>query len=128
MKIDHFALYVRDLESAKDFFVRYFNAVHGEMYYNPATVFRSYFLRFPDGDARLELMNRPELHEDSAGIFRCGYVHLAFSVGSKEQVDRLTARLQADGYAVLSGPRMTGDGCYESCIAGPEGNLVEITE
>ncbi len=73
-------------------------------------------------------MNRPELHEDSAGILCCGYVYLAFSVGNKELVDRLTARLQADGYAVFSGSHMTGDGCYESCIAGPEGNLVEIME
>ena len=29
--------------------------------------------------------------------------------------------------AVVSGPRTTGDGCYESCVAGPEGALVEIT-
>ena len=29
--------------------------------------------------------------------------------------------------AVVSGPRTTGDGCYESCVAGPEAVLVEIT-
>lgn len=58
---------------------------------------------------------------------RTGYTHLAFSVGSKEKVDGLTALLKEDGYQVLSGPRTTGDGYYESCIVGPEGNQIEIT-
>ena len=31
------------------------------------------------------------------------------------------------GYEVISGPRTTGDGYYESCIIGPEGNQIEIT-
>ena len=38
--------------------------------------------------------------------------HIAFSVGSKEKVDVLTARLKADEYKVVSGPRTTGDGYY----------------
>ena len=29
---------------------------------------------------------------------------------------------------VASGLRTTGDGYYESCIKGPKGNLIEITE
>ena len=33
-----------------------------------------------------------------------------------------------DGYPVISGPRVTGDGYYESCILDPEGNRIEITE
>ena len=58
MKIEHIALYVNDLEAAKDFFVRYFDAVPNAGYHNPRTDFRSYFLTFADG-ARLELMNKP---------------------------------------------------------------------
>ena len=58
---------------------------------------------------------------------RTGYIHIAFSVGSKERVDQLTARLKADGYEVVSGPRTTGDGYYESCVIGLEGNQIEIT-
>ncbi len=49
------------------------------------------------------------------------------SLGSKEAVDALTQRLKADGYPVTSGPRTTGDGYYESCILGVEGNLIEVT-
>lgn len=43
MKIEHIALYVNDLEAAKDFFVRYFDAVPNAGYHNPRTDFRSYF-------------------------------------------------------------------------------------
>ena len=57
-----------------------------------------------------------------------GYAHIAFSVGSKEKVDALTERLQTEGYKVVSGPRTTGDGCYESCIIAIEENQIEIKE
>ena len=126
MKIEHIALYVYDLEGAKSFFVTYFGAVASERYRNPVTDFCSYFLTFEDG-ARLELMTRPGLSAASDAPCPAGYAHLAFSVGSRKAVDALTARLQHDGYALLSGPRVTGDGYYESCIQGFEGNLLEIT-
>ena len=58
MKIEHIALYVRDLERAKDFFIRYFDASANELYHNPKTGFHSYFLQFEDG-ARLEIMSAP---------------------------------------------------------------------
>lgn len=60
-------------------------------------------------------------------MIRTGYIHIAVSVGSKEKVDELTACLKADGYEVVSGPRTTGDGYYESCVVGLEGNQIEIT-
>lgn len=63
MKIEHIALYVNDLEAAKDFFVRYFDAVPNAGYHNPRTDFRSYFLTFADG-ARLELMNKPGMSDE----------------------------------------------------------------
>ena len=126
MKIDHIAMYVSDLEGAKDFFIRYFDAVSNEGYHNKTTNFRSYFLTFRDG-ARLEIMNKPGLNDEKKSSSRTGYIHLAFSTGSKAAVDALPARLHADGYPVLSGPRITGDGYYESCVEGFESNLVEIT-
>lgn len=126
MKIEHVAMYVEDLERAKDFFVKYFNAVPNDIYHNKKTDFRSYFLTF-DGGARLEIMNRPQIINNSEKSERTGYAHIAFSVGSAETVDRLTAELKADGYTVVSEPRTTGDGYYESCIVGFEGNLIEIT-
>lgn len=127
MRIEHVAMYVNDLEKTRDFFVKYFHAVSGEKYYNRTTGFQSYFLSFDDG-ARLEIMNRPDVADEEKTRTRTGYIHLAFSLGSKKAVDALTDKLKNDGYSVVSGPRTTGDGYYESGIAGPEGNLIEITE
>ncbi len=126
MKIDHIAMYVSDLEGAKDFFVKYFKAESGELYHNKATGFKSYFLSFKD-TTRLEIMTRPELDRSERQPFSSGLVHLAFSTGSQENVDGLTRRLKEDGFEVISGPRTTGDGYYESCVSGFEGNLIEIT-
>ena len=126
MRIEHIALYVNDIEGAQQFFVRYFGATSNDGYHNPQTDFRSYFLSF-DNDARLEIMNKPEMPDLSKELNRTGYAHIAFSVGSKEKVDALTAELKANGYKVISGPRTTGDGYYESCIIDLEDNQIEIT-
>ncbi len=125
MKIEHVAMYVHNLEKARDFFGTYFGGVSNEGYFNPKTGLRSFFLSFEDG-ARLELMNIPGLEEKSGCPVYAGYAHLAFQVGTKEKVDALTARLKSDGYRVLSGPRTTGDGYYESCVADSENNRIEI--
>ncbi len=95
-------------------------------YHNQKTGFYSYFLTFEDG-ARIEIMNLPEMADLPKKIVRTGYSHIAFSVGSIEIVDALTAELKADGYEVISGPRTTGDGYYESCIVAVEDNQIEIT-
>ncbi len=126
MVIEHIAMYVTDLEKAREFFMKYFGAVSNEGYCNPKTEFRSYFLRFGQG-ARLEIMSKPRMQEEEKDRNRTGYAHIAFSTGSKAAVEELTERLKADGYDVISGPRTTGDGYYESCIVGIEDNLVEIT-
>ena len=127
MRIDHVALYCLDLEWMKDFFIRYFNGIPNDMYHNPNTGLKTYILSFEDSDTRLELMTRPEVKIEEENIYRQGFIHLSFSVGSKEKVDNLTKVLNDDGYQVLSGPRTTGDGYYESCIVGPEKLLIEIT-
>ena len=126
MKIEHVAVYVRDLEKAKTFYETYFDAVSNELYHNPKTGLKTYFLTFGCG-ARLELMNRPDMEDPGKTLLRTGFIHVSFSVGSKEKVDQLTAELRADGYRVISGPRTTGDGYYESCVLDPEGNQIEIT-
>jgi len=126
MRIEYIEMYVSDLEAARDFFVRYFGAAAGEGYHNRATGFRSYFLSFEDG-ARLELMNKPTMVDSEKAPDRTGYAHIAFSVGSRAAVDELTLRLRQDGYEIVSGPRVTGDGYYESCVVAVEGNRVEVT-
>ena len=127
MRIEHIAMYVKELEATRDFFVKYFNATSNEGYHNKTTDFRSYFLSFSDG-ARLEIMSKPQMEDVEKTLTRTGYIHIAFSLGSKEAVDELTEKMRKDGYSVISRPRTTGDGYYESCIIGIEGNQIEITE
>lgn len=126
-KIEHIAMYVNDLEGAKAFFEKYFNAESNEKYHNIKTGFRSYFLSFGEG-TRLEIMSKPDVSDDDKALLKTGYAHLAFSVGSKENVDKMTEKLKTDGFSVISGPRVTGDGYYESCVLGFENNQIEITE
>ena len=123
MKIEHAALYVRDLEGAKRFFETYFEAKSNQLYHNQKTGFQSYFLSFDEG-ARLEIMTRKEeLTKKNQELLFLGYHHVAFRLGSRERVDELTTRHQEDGYQLLSRPRLTGDGYYESL----EGNQIELT-
>ncbi|MDY6278911.1 MAG: VOC family protein [Roseburia faecis] len=126
MKIEHIAMYINDLEKARSFFMQYLGARSNEGYHNPRTDFRSYFLSFDDG-ARLEIMNKPGMKDEEKAQARTGYIHIAFSLGNKERVDALTKKLREDGYEVISGPRTTGDGYYESCMIGIEGNQIELT-
>ena len=126
MVIEHIAMYVNNLEAARDFFVKYLGGKSNDGYHNKKTDFRSYFISFDDG-VRLEVMTKPGLEDMEKPLNRTGYVHIAFSVGSKEKVDELTAQLKSEGFEVVSGPRTTGDGYYESCIVTIEGNQIELT-
>lgn len=142
MTIAHVALWVSDLEKMRMFYEKYFGARAGVKYENSKKRFESFFLSFDSG-IRLELMKkdgvffREEGDSQSAAFSgdadryvcpeRIGFAHIAFTVGSETAVDRLTAELEGQGVPVLSGPRRTGDGYYESVIADPEGNVVEIT-
>ena len=126
MIIEHIAMYVNNLEVARDFFVKYLGGRSNDGYHNKTTGFRSFFISF-NGGARLEIMTKPELQDQKKSLDRTGYANIAFSVGSKERVDELTEQLRADGYEVVSGTRTTGDGYYESCIVVIEGNQIEIT-
>ncbi len=127
MKIDHVAIYVLDLEGARRFFETYFGGTSNDMYHNPRTGLKTYFISFADG-GRIEIMSRSEIYRAEFNQFRQGFIHLAFSVGSKEAVDSLTEKLASAGYEILSGPRTTGDGYYESCVRAFEDILIEITE
>ena len=125
ISIAHIAVYANDLEKTKDYYVKYFHGTCNEKYQN-AKGFSSYFITF-DGGARLEVMGHTDLTVCTPEDMRTGYSHIAFSVGSKENVLKLTKAITSDGYALLSPPRTTGDGYFESCVADPDGNRVEIT-
>ena len=101
-------MYVNDLEAARRFFTEYLDGHSNDGYHNRTT-------------------DKPDLADPDKPLNRTGYAHIAFSVGSREKVDALTERLRSDGFEVVSGPRTTGDGYYESCIVVIERNQIEIT-
>jgi lactoylglutathione lyase len=125
MKIEHIAIWVKDIDKVCEFYRKYFGGVVQSLYHNPTKQFTSRFVTFGDG-ARLEIMHRPDI-ETSDPSEHLGFAHLSFSVGSKEEVDLLTQQMSNDGIQVVGEPRTTGDGYYESVILDPEGNRVEIT-
>lgn len=125
MKIEHVAIWVKDLEKMKTFYETYFQAVAGEKYHNTKKGFESYFLTFEES-TRLEIMRRSDI-DQFASEELIGWAHIAISLGNKEMVDQMTARLKKDSYLLVNGPRVTGDGYYESVFEDPEGNLIELT-
>jgi lactoylglutathione lyase len=128
MRLEHVALWTEDLDRLADFYSAYFGAIAGPRYINQSKGFESRFLSFESG-ARLELMKSSMLEpvEHTRGAQRMGLTHLAVSVGSVQRVNELTSRLKRDGFEVVDGPRLTGDGYYESVILDPDGNRIEIT-
>jgi lactoylglutathione lyase len=128
LRIEHIALWTHDLERLRQFYETYFGGTANTKYVNPRKQFESYFITFADG-ARLELMQRPDIPSSKNDIDQqfTGYVHLAFSIGSRAAVEALTDRLRADSYRILDGPRTTGDGYYESTALDPDGNRIELT-
>lgn len=124
ISIEHLAIWCRDLEVMKAFYETYLKAESSSLYHNPKTGFSSYFLSFGKG-ARLELCHRPDITEGDKDIF--GLTHLAFSLGSKEEVDRLSNEMAIQGFPIVNGPRTTGDGYYEAVLFDPEGNQIELT-
>jgi lactoylglutathione lyase len=128
VRIEHVAVWTRDLERLRGFYERYFGAKAGARYENAGTGFSSYFLELDSG-ARLELMQMasiPASRDDPLAQFT-GLIHVAVSVGSTEAVDDLTERLRTDGHRVVGEPRRTGDGYYESVVLDPDGNRIELT-
>jgi len=129
MKIEHVAIWVKDIDKVCEFYRKYFGGVVHPIYHNPAKQFTSRFVTFESG-ARLEIMHRPDIDVGTATkpeAQHLGYAHLSFSVGSKEEVDRLTRQMTDDGIQIVGEPRTTGDGYYESVVLDPEGNRIEIT-
>ncbi len=121
MKIEHVAIWVKDIDRVCEFYRKYFGGVVQPLYHNPAKQFTSRFITFEDG-ARLEIMHSPDMK-----LFHVEQFHIAFSVGSKEKVDHLTQQMSDDGITIVGQPRTTGDGYYESVVLDPEGNRIEIT-
>lgn len=128
MKIEHLAVWVKNLELMRQFYEKYFDAKSGGKYVNRKKQFESYFLSF-GSEIRLELMYKPEIASRLSDweLEGLGLAHFAISVGSQKLVDEKTAELRQAGCAVIGETRWTGDGYYESVILDPENNRIEIT-
>jgi lactoylglutathione lyase len=128
VRLEHIAMWVRDLDAMSSFYSSTFGGVVGPLYQNPTKQLATRFVQFGSG-ARIELMTTGSisLTEVSPGAQRMGLAHLAMSLGSEEAVDELTSKLKSGGAPVLDGPRWTGDGYYESVVLDPEGNRIELT-
>ncbi|MCP4177539.1 MAG: glyoxalase [bacterium] len=127
MKIDHVAIWAKDIERLKSFYIKYFNAESNNKYINSKKNFESYFLSFESG-ARIELMQKPEIPDTKNDAYEqfVGIIHISFELESEKRVDELTERLKNDGIEILDGPRKTGAGSYETAFLDPEGNRIEI--
>lgn len=130
MRLEHVAIWTKNIDAMKDFYVAYFNASAGDKYVSVKDFgqhFESYFLSF-DNDCRLELMYLARIPEGDAagGNETLGLTHFSFALETRADVDALAARLEADGFTLAGKPHMTGDGFYEACVLDPEGNRVEF--
>jgi len=125
MKITHIALWTEKLEELRTFYLTYFKGKSNEKYTNSKKGFESYFISF-QGETSLEIMRSVHVTTLPFPNPHIGLCHFAFSLANREEVDSLTERLRSDGYTVLSEPRITGDGFYESVILDPDSNQVEL--
>jgi lactoylglutathione lyase len=129
MTLEHVAIWTKNLEVLRAYYVTYFDAQSNAKYTNNQKGFESYFLSFRSG-ARLELMARPDIPEnknDTVQAQHLGIIHLAFGVATMAEVDEKATQLAQAGFAILNGPRRTGDGYYEFETLDPDGNRLEVT-
>lgn len=128
MKIDHLAIWCDDLDAMKAFYENYFGCTSNELYHNPKKGFKSYFLSFGMGEARIELMSRTDITDEPPHRgFMKGIAHFDIIAGTEADVNALHDRLKADGHTIASELRHTGDGYYEFAVLDPEGNYVEVS-
>ena len=127
--IEHVAIWTNRLEALKEYYTKYFNGTSNDKYVNPKKSFESYFLSFDTG-ARLEIMQMtgiPGNLNDRVKKQHLGLIHLAFGLATKEEVDQKAEQLRKEGFPILSGPRITGDGYYEFETFDPDQNRIEVT-
>lgn len=124
MQLTHLAIWTNEMERSRDFYVNYFNGKSNEKYVNPKKGFASYFVSF-EGGVSLEIMQRTDIKETKDGSY-IGLAHFAFSVDSKEEVNKMIEQFRRDGYTIAGETRTSGDGYYEGVVLDPDGNLIEI--
>ena len=130
MIIEHVAIWCKDIEKMKEFYMKYFGFTEIDVYYNAEKDFTLYFLGKGEGKTRLELMQRKDIPDNPIlpGGEQIGVTHIAFSTDSRQELIDLNDRLAADGYTIISPPYESGKGkWFESCFLDPEGNRLELS-
>jgi lactoylglutathione lyase len=129
MVIDHVAIWTAQLEKLKEYYVKYFDGRAHKKYLNQERHFESYFVSFESG-TRLELMQMagiPDNLNDPVEKQYLGIIHLSFSAGDMEMVNKKCHELMEDGFRILKGPRKTGDGYWEFETLDPDNNRIEVS-
>lgn len=124
MKIEHIAVWTKDIENMKNFYCKFFDGIANDIYINEKKGFKSYFIKFSDG-CRLELMKSINVNKYSNDV-TFGIAHIAFVVGDRKKVDDMTSFFKSQGIKIIGEPRITGDGYYESVLLDPEKNTIEL--
>ncbi|MBQ6239515.1 MAG: VOC family protein [Firmicutes bacterium] len=110
MYIHNVGIFVKDLEGAKAFFESYFGATLFKTYNEPESNYYSYIMDL-DGQAKLELMNKPSIVDEPKDPNRSGLAHICIHVETREQLDEIIARFKKDGYKIQYEPKNpTGGG------------------
>jgi len=128
MKLEHIAIWTDNIELLRNYYISFFDGQSNEMYINPKNQFQSYFISFESG-ARLEIMSMPNIPDntnDTINAQHKGIIHIAFGVDTKQEVDAKASLLVANGFEILNGPRVTGDGYYEFVTLDPDKNRLEV--
>lgn len=121
MYIEHIAIWCKDMEALKNFYISHFNGKANSKYINPKTGFESYFISFDKG-CRIELMSRRDIPDNQNDIIEQykGLIHFAFEVDTMQEVEQKAEELKSAGITILRGPRKTGDDYYEFEALDPE--------
>lgn len=127
MKIEHIAIWCKNLELMKIFYEHYFDAISTVMYINQKSGFLSYSLTLLDG-AQIKLMKMDSIEVLSVEAYKqfIGFAHIAFKAGSIERVNEIITRFASEGMEVLIEPHWTENGYYESVFLDPEGNHLKV--
>ena len=125
MQILHVALWTQNLEGMKYFYSKFFGGKINPLYFNRKKEFESYFITFANSAVSIELMSKTSVRKRVKGPV-IGIAHIAFKAGSMLDVRNFTQALKNQGVPVIKEPRITGDGYFESVVADPDGNEIEI--
>ncbi len=125
--LDHVAIVTGQLETMKNFYVKYFGG-RAKKWVSPDGEGVLYFILYENGTClELEQQLKAKALPFAPKASQTRIEHISFRVKDREEVCRLTKEIEEDGYTIIQQPTDYGcEGFFESCLLDPDGNLVEI--